>query len=69
MKLHDGRTIGYIPRNELDDYEDFNEDDVDCPFIGEIIKDERGWFQAEILVVIPASREYVLEEFKDYFSS
>ena len=69
VKLHDGRTIGYIPRSELDDYEDFNEDDVDCPFIGELYKDERGSFQAEILVVIPASQEYVQEEFEDYFTS
>lgn len=69
VKLPDGRTLGYIPRSELDDYEDFNEDNVVCPFIGELYKDEKGWFQAEILVVIPASREYVQEEFEDYFSS
>lgn len=66
VKLHDGRTIGYIPRNELDEYEDFNEDDAVCPFVGEITKDSKGWFQAEILVVIPASQDYVREEFEGY---
>ena len=33
--------LGYIPRTQLDDYEDFNEDDVVCPFVGEIELD--GW--------------------------
>ena len=64
--LPDGRTIGYIPRNELDEYEDFNEDDAVCPFVGEITKGTGGWFQAEILVVIPASQDYVREEFEGY---
>ena len=28
-----------------DDYEDFHEDDVVCPFVGEIELDGRGWLK------------------------
>ena len=69
VKLPGGRTIGYIPRHQLNEYEDFNEENVVCPFIGEITKDEKGWFQAEILVIIPVSKDYVQEEFKGYLNT
>ena len=46
VKLHDGRTIGYIPRNELDEYEDFNEDNLVCPFSGTVTVDNNGYMLA-----------------------
>lgn len=59
---NDGKLLGYIPRTQLDWYEDFNEENVPCPFVGEIEVDGRGWLIAEIKVIIPSSREYVEEE-------
>ena len=61
----DGKLLGYIPRTQLDDYEDFNEDDVVCPFVGEIERDGRGWLIGEIKVIIPTSIEFVRDEIED----
>ena len=62
----DGKKLGYIPRRDLDDYEDFNEDDVVCPFAGEITMDDNGFFHADILVALPESRDFVKEELSYY---
>lgn len=61
----DGKLLGYIPRTQQDWYEDFNEENVVCPFVGEIELDNRGWLQAEIKVIIPTSQEYVEEEIEE----
>lgn len=62
---NDGKLLGYIPRTQLDWYEDFNEQNVHCPFVGKIEVDGRGWLIAEIKVIIPSSREYVEKEIED----
>ena len=62
---NDGKLLGYIPRTQLDWYEDFNEQNVPCPFVGEIEVDRRGWLLAEIKVILPSSREYVEEEIEN----
>lgn len=62
----DGKLLGYIPRTQLDWYEDFNEVDVVCPFVGEIELDRsRTSLVAEIKVIIPSSYEYVRDEIED----
>ncbi len=59
----DGKLLGYIPRTQLDWYEDFNEQNVTCPFVGEIELDRSSArLVAEIKVIIPSSREFVEEE-------
>lgn len=62
---NDGKRLGYIPRTQLDWYEDFNELNVPCPFVGEIELDEDGRLTAEIKVIIPTNREYVEEEIEN----
>ena len=62
----DGKKLGYIPRRDLDDYEDFNEDGNICPFAGEIRMDSNGFFHADIMVALPESRDFVKEELSDY---
>ena len=63
---NDGKLLGYIPRTQLDWYEDFNEENVPCPFVGEIELDRSSArLIAEIKIIIPSSREYVEEEIKD----
>ena len=62
----DGKLLGYIPRTQLDWYEDFNEQNVVCPFVGEIELDRStARLIAEIKVIIPTSQEYVEEEIED----
>ena len=59
----DGKLLGYIPRTQLDWYEDFNEQNVVCPFVGEIELDRSSArLIAEIKVIIPTSQEFVEEE-------
>ena len=58
----DGKLLGYIPKTQLGWYEDFNQENVVCPFVGEIEIDGRGWMQAEIKVIIPSSLEFVKDE-------
>ena len=60
---NDGKLLGYIPRTQLDWYEDFNENNVTCPFVGEIELDRsRAALIAEIKVILPSSEEFVREE-------
>ena len=60
---NDGKLLGYIPRTQLDWYEDFNEENVPCPFVGEIELDRStARLVAEIKVIIPTSQEFVEEE-------
>ena len=62
----DGKLLGYIPRTQLDWYEDFNEQNVVCPFVGEIELDRSSArLIAEIKVIIPTSKEYVEEEIEN----
>ena len=62
----DGKLLGYIPRTQLDWYEDFNEQNVMCPFVGEIELDRSSArLIAEIKVIIPTSQEFVEEEIED----
>ena len=62
----DGKLLGYIPRTQLDWYEEFNEQNVVCPFVGEIEVDRRSAnLIAEIKVIIPVSREFVEMELED----
>lgn len=62
----DGKLLGYIPRTQLDWYEEFNEENLECPFVGEIELDKgSAGLIAEIKVIIPVSREYVEEEIQD----
>ncbi|MBP5676185.1 MAG: hypothetical protein J6W94_04145 [Bacteroidales bacterium] len=59
----DGKLLGYIPRTQQDWYEDFNEQNVVCPFVGEIELDRsNASLVAEIKVIIPSSREFVEEQ-------
>ena len=62
----DGKLLGYIPRTQQDWYEDFNEQNVVCPFVGEIeLERSSARLVAEIKVIIPSSREYVEQEIEE----
>ena len=65
----DGKKLGYIPRTALDDYEDFNEDDLVCPFSGRVKITHQGYIWADILVALPESLEFVMEELTEYVNA
>ena len=58
----DGKLLGYIPQSQLDWYQDFNDQNVVCPFVGEMDMDSRSGLQAEIKVIIPTSLGFVTDE-------
>ena len=62
----DGKKLGYIPRRDLDDYEEFNEDDLTCPFVGRVVVDHNGYMKADIRVALPESLDFVKEELLSY---
>ena len=65
----DGKKLGYIPRTALDEYEDFNEDDLVCPFAGRIKITRQGYIWADILVALPESLEFVKAELTEFVDS
>ena len=62
----DGKKLGYIPRRDLDDYGEFNPDNLVCPFSGEILMSEDGFFTAYVTIALPASVEFVKGELSGY---
>ena len=65
----DGKKLGYIPRTALDEYADFNEDDLTCPFAGRIKITRQGYIWADILVALPESLEFVKAELTEFVDS
>lgn len=55
----DGKKLGYLPRHVLDEYEEFNKDNLVCPFSGSISVDRHGWYGAYIRIALPHSRDFV----------
>ena len=63
---HDGKLLGYLPRTDIDLYEDFNPENKVCPFTGKISFNAKGWLVAKIKTTLPKSMEAVLDEIGDY---
>ena len=62
----DGKKLGYIPRRDLEEYEEFNEDSLVCPFVGQVTVDHNGYMKADILVALPESLDFVKMELLSY---
>ena len=62
----DGKKLGYLPRYALNEYENFNPDNLVCPFAGSVSVDNNGYMLAFILVTLPVSPEFVKEELTGY---
>lgn len=59
----DEKLLGYIPRTQLDWYEDFNRTNEECPFVGTIELDHSSArLIGEIKVILPSNEEFVREE-------
>ena len=60
--LNDGKLLGYIPRTQQDWYEEFNKQNVVCPYVGEITMNNRGLMLGEVKAILPVNKEFVQEE-------
>lgn len=65
----DGKKLGYIARNTLPEYQNFNPTNAVCPFAGRVKVTRQGYLWAEILVALPMDRDYVKEELTAYMDS
>ena len=65
----DGKKLGYIARNALPEYHNFNPTNAVCPFAGHVKVTRQGYLWAEILVAIPMDRDYVKDELSAYLDS
>ena len=62
----DGKKLGYLPRYALDEYENFNVDNLECPFAGTVNVDKNGYMLAFILIALPVSPDFVKQELIGY---
>lgn len=62
----DGKKLGYIARNALPEYQNFNPTNAVCPFAGRVKVTRQGYLWAEILVALPMDRDFVKEELTAY---
>lgn len=65
----DGKKLGYIARNNLPQYQNFNPYNAVCPFAGHVRVTRQGYLWAEILVALPKDRVFVLRELSNYVDS
>ena len=65
----DGKKLGYIARNTLPQYHNFNPTNAVCPFAGRVKVTRQGYIWAEILVAIPMDRDFVKEELTAYLEA
>lgn len=61
---HEDGRLGFIPSTQLQWYNEFNPQDVICPFVGRIDIDRQGGLVGEIKAIIPTSREFVEKEIR-----
>ncbi len=62
---HEGGRLGFIPSTQLKWFNEFNQQEVVCPFVGRIDIDENGGLVGEIKAIIPTSREFVEKEIRE----
>jgi len=62
----DGKKLGYIPRSALDHYAEFNPRNVECPFVGQIIRDYSDGLMGFILVVLPSTHAFAIKRLSGY---
>lgn len=65
----DGKKLGYIARNTLPEYQNFNPTNAVCPFAGHVKVTRQGYIWADILVAIPTDRDYVKDELTAFLDS
>ena len=68
LEVHDsnGRMMGYLPMKDRADFLAFNPTGVECPFAGHVDISITGKYYADIRIVLPSSRPFVVDSLRSF---
>ena len=68
IEVHDdhGRLLGYLPMKDRANFFAFNPTGVECPFAGHVDLSVTGKFYADIRIVLPSSRAFVVDSLRGF---
>ena len=68
IEVHDdhGRLLGYLPMKDRANFFAFNPTGVECPFAGHVDLSVTGKFYADIRIVLPSSRAFVVDSIRGF---
>jgi len=68
LEVHDdnGRLMGYLPMKDRANFLAFNPTGVECPFAGHLDISITGKYYADIRIVLPSSREFVVDSLRSF---
>ena len=68
LEIHDdhGRLMGYLPMKDRANFLAFNPTGVECPFAGHVDLSITGKYYADIRIVLPSSREFVVDSLRSF---
>ena len=68
LEVHDteGRLLGYLPMKDRANYLAFNPTGIECPFAGHVDLSITGKYYADIRIVLPSSREFVIDSLRGF---
>jgi hypothetical protein len=68
LEVHDtdGRLMGYLPMKDRASFLAFNPTGVECPFAGHVDLSITGKYYADIRIVLPSSREFVVDSLRTF---
>ena len=68
LEVHDtdGRLLGYLPMKDRANFLAFNPTGVECPFAGHVDLSITGKYYADIRIVLPSSREFVVDSLRSF---
>ena len=68
LEVHDtdGRLLGYLPMKDRANYLAFNPTGIECPFAGHVDLSITGKYYADIRIVLPSSRAFVIDSLRGF---
>ena len=68
LEVHDtdGRLLGYLPMKDRANFFAFNPTGVECPFAGHVDISITGKYYADIRIVLPSSRAFVVDSLRGF---
>lgn len=68
LEVHDanGRMLGYLPMKDRAEFLAFNPTGIECPFAGHVDISITGKYYADIRIVLPASRLFVVDSLRGF---
>ena len=68
LEVHDtnGRLMGYLPMKDRANFFTFNPTGVECPFAGHVDISITGKYYADIRIVLPSSRTFVVDSLRSF---